>query len=134
MKFCEECGAKLADDAVFCEECGAKQAPVQKETVVEPVVQAEPVMSEQPVAPTPKLSETCTPAKREIKGWLLTLLLIICSPWVLFDIILFLPDALFWILWFVIPIVVLVLMWTKKSWKSWVKWAVTIAYILMFFI
>lgn len=23
MKFCEECGAKLEDDAVFCEECGA---------------------------------------------------------------------------------------------------------------
>lgn len=24
MKFCEECGAKLEDDAVFCEECGTR--------------------------------------------------------------------------------------------------------------
>ena len=23
MKFCEECGARLEDDAKFCEECGA---------------------------------------------------------------------------------------------------------------
>ena len=28
MKYCEECGAKLEDDAVFCEECGAKQSSV----------------------------------------------------------------------------------------------------------
>ena len=28
MKYCEECGAKLEDDAIFCEECGAKQSSV----------------------------------------------------------------------------------------------------------
>lgn len=27
MRFCEECGARLEDDAKFCEECGAEQEP-----------------------------------------------------------------------------------------------------------
>lgn len=138
MKFCEECGAKLADDAVFCEECGAKQAPAQKETVVEtvtePVVKAEPVTSEQPVAPTPKLSEICTPAKREMKGWLMIVLLIVCSPWVLFEFIWELPDFLFWVIYIAVPVAMLIATWARRSWKSWVKWAVTIAYVLMFFI
>lgn len=28
MKYCEECGATLEDDAIFCEECGTKQSSV----------------------------------------------------------------------------------------------------------
>ena len=30
MRFCEECGAKLEDDALFCEECGAKVEPLEE--------------------------------------------------------------------------------------------------------
>lgn len=38
MKFCEECGAQLEDDALFCEECGAEQEPLAVEPVQEPEV------------------------------------------------------------------------------------------------
>ena len=31
MRFCDECGAQLEDNAVFCDECGAK---VESATVV----------------------------------------------------------------------------------------------------
>ena len=30
MRFCEECGAELADDALFCEECGAKVERIEE--------------------------------------------------------------------------------------------------------
>lgn len=30
MKFCENCGTKLDDNALFCEECGTKQEPVEE--------------------------------------------------------------------------------------------------------
>ena len=33
MKYCENCGAKLEDDALFCGECGAK---VEKKTMEQP--------------------------------------------------------------------------------------------------
>lgn len=36
MKFCEECGAQLEDDAVFCEECGS---PVSQDSMQDIVVQ-----------------------------------------------------------------------------------------------
>lgn len=134
MKFCEECGAKLADDVVFCEECGAKQSPTQKETVVESVAQTEQTTSEQPVTPTPKLSDTCTPAKREIKGWLMILLLIVCSPWVLIELTLDLPDFLFGVNFLVAPVVMLIATWARRSWKTWVKWSVTIAYIIEYIV
>ena len=35
MKFCEECGAKLEDDAKFCEECGAAVEDFTEGTKVE---------------------------------------------------------------------------------------------------
>ena len=37
MKFCEECGAQLEDDAIFCEECGAQvdDTPIPAPVVVE---------------------------------------------------------------------------------------------------
>ena len=100
----------------------------------EPIVQTKPVTSEQPIAPTPKLSETCTPAKREIKGWLMTILLIICSPLVLFELIWWMPDLLFMIVYFGVQIVVLVTMWKKRTWKTWLKLMWTLAYIIMLFI
>ncbi len=42
MKYCMECGAKLADDAIFCEECGTKQAdlPQDNKRQDEPVTKA----------------------------------------------------------------------------------------------
>ena len=128
MKFCENCGTQLEDSAVFCEECGTKQ-----EVIAEPQNEPTPANIEADAQPV-KLSQTCKPAKREIAGWLMTVLLILCSPLVLFEIILFLPDFLFWFLWSVTPIAVLILMWTKRSWKTWLKAAWTIAYVIMFFI
>lgn len=39
MKFCEECGAELEDDAVFCEECGAAVESSKAEETVEQSVE-----------------------------------------------------------------------------------------------
>ena len=35
MKYCENCGAQLEDDAVFCEECGHKVEKVSQEKIVD---------------------------------------------------------------------------------------------------
>lgn len=39
MKFCEECGAELEDDAVFCEECGASIESSQADETIEQSVE-----------------------------------------------------------------------------------------------
>ena len=142
MKFCENCGTQLADDATFCEECGAKQeVPEVKETpVAQPKVDSAPAqdvinnVAAQVENMMPKLSETCTPAKREIKGWLMALLLIVCSPLILVNLIAFLPDFIFWIVFVGAQLAVLALMWKKRTWKFWIKLAVTAAYVLMYII
>ena len=139
MKFCENCGTQLADDATFCEECGTKQevtAPpvVTQKTESVPVQSVENNVAAQVENMMPKLSETCTPAKREIRGWLMGLLLIVCFPLILANLVVFLPDFLFWIALIGIDLFVLVLMWKKRSWKLWIKLAVTVAYVLMYVI
>ncbi len=66
MKFCDNCGTQLADNALFCEECGTKVEQI--EGAVAPAqenIQTDLNCVEQP----PKLSETCTPAKRQLKAW-----------------------------------------------------------------
>lgn len=142
MKFCENCGTQLADDATFCEECGTKQdvQEVKETPAAQPKVEstsAQDVLSNvatQVENMIPKLSETCTPAKREIKGWLMILLLIVCSPLILVNLIAILPDFLFWIVFVGAQLAVLALMWKKRTWKIWIKLAVTAAYVLMYII
>lgn len=128
MKFCENCGTQLEDNAVFCEECGAKREAVQQDhpEVTIPEVEAN--------AQPPKLSATCTPAKKQIAGWLLVVLLFVCSPLILFELIWWLPDLLFTIIFFGVQLVVLVTMWRKRTWKTWIKLMWTLAYIIMLFI
>lgn len=128
MKFCENCGTQLEDNAVFCEECGAKQESAQQ---AQPEVNTPEVETN---AQPPKLSATCTPAKKQIAGWLLVVLLFICSPLILFELIWWLPDFLFWIVFVGAPLVVLVTMWRKRTWKTWVKLMWTLAYVIMLFI
>ena len=128
MKFCENCGTQLEDNAVFCEECGAKQEAVQQD---QPEVTTPEVETN---AQPPKLSATCTPAKKQIAGWLLVVLLFVCSPLILFELIWWLPDFLFWIVFVGAPLVVLVTMWRKRTWKTWIKLMWTLAYIIMLFI
>lgn len=148
MKFCENCGTQLADDATFCEECGAKQEvkeatsaqPKVETTVAQPKAEATTTQSAinnvaaQVENMMPKLSETCTPAKREIKGWLMILLLVICSPLVLVNLIAFLPEFLFWILFVGAQLAVLVIMWKRCNWNLWIKIGVIVAYVLMYII
>lgn len=148
MKFCENCGTQLADDATFCEECGTKQE-VKETTTAQPKVEATVAQPKVETTATqsainnvaaqvenmmPKLSETCTPAKREIKGWLMILLLIICSPMVLANLILILPGFLFWVIYIGAQLSVLMLMWKKCNWNLWIKIAVIGVYILMYVI
>lgn len=136
MKFCENCGAKLADDAAFCEECGARQSvneiPVE-ESVMPPVEipEVNPAVMQAETA-VPKLSETCTPAKREIKGWVLTILLILFCPYFVLDLILVLPDALFWIVFAGTQLAAMILLWKKRSWNVWIKIIITGVYILSY--
>ncbi len=49
MKFCEECGAQLSDDAVFCEECGTPVEPAVPQNIAEEqtVSRSAPVTEEQ---------------------------------------------------------------------------------------
>ena len=144
MKFCENCGTQLADDATFCEECGTKQE-VKEESVsqskVESTAVPQPVIENTAAQSTinnvaaqvenmmPKLSETCSPAKREIKGWLMILLLVICSPLVLVNLIAFLPEFLFWVVFVGAQIAVLFLMWKRCNWNLWIKIGIIAAYV-----
>lgn len=128
MKFCENCGIQLEDNAVFCEECGAKQDSVEQ---TQPEVSTPEVeINTQPT----KLSATCTPAKKQIASWLLVLILIICSPVVLFELIWWLPDFIYMVLMFIIPLIALFIMWKKRTWKPWIKLGCTLAYIITYFI
>ena len=61
MKFCEECGAQLEDDAVFCEECGTQVEeleivpPIQPQNVeVVPPIQPHNVLEEKEKKAFPK--------------------------------------------------------------------------------
>ena len=129
MKFCENCGTQLADDATFCEECGAKQENPSV-SIEQPNVEVTS-QSEDTISP---LSKTCSPAKREIRGWLMALLLVICSPLVLANLILIMPDFLFWIFYIGAQIGVLVLMWKRCNWKLWIKICIVAIYVLMYVI
>lgn len=46
MKYCENCGAQLADEDVFCFNCGVRQVEVQQQ---QPLQQTIPVQSTMPV-------------------------------------------------------------------------------------
>ena len=49
MKFCENCGAQLADEDVFCFNCGSRQAEVQQQPLQQPVPAQGTVPVQQPV-------------------------------------------------------------------------------------
>ena len=118
MKFCENCGTQLDDNAVFCEECGAKQEVVQ---------QAQPEVATSEVEATvqaPKLSATCTPAKKEMKDWIVILILVLCSSLIIGT----------GFISTILQFVALVIMWRKRSWSFGVKIGVTIAYIILYLI
>lgn len=138
MKFCENCGTQLLDDATFCEECGTKQEISKNSTTQNSVNTATEIANNNVTAQVesmmPKLSETCTPAKREIRGWLMALLLVMCSPLVLVNLIAFLPEFLFWVVFVGAQLTVLALMWKKCNWHLWIKLGVIIAFVLMYII
>lgn len=135
MKFCENCGTQLADNSLFCEECGLKQE-VKENAFVQPETENVATQSviNNVVAQVdnmiPNLSEMCTPAKREIRGWFMALLLIICFPLVLVNLIAFLPEFLFWVAFIGVQLTVLAIMWKRCNWNLWVKIGVIAVYIL----
>ena len=153
MKFCENCGTKLADNVLFCEECGAKQEVVEQSTqkVVTNETFEQPVAHDEKVENTleevaeakyniarQKLSETCSPASREIKPSVLILLLVMFSPYMMillpFSIVKYINDYL----WLGMQLIVLGLMWKKCNWSLKVKLMVIgiylLPYLLIFFI
>lgn len=154
MKFCENCGAKLEDNISFCEECGAKQ-PVKeqpKQNVIasrdlEPLTEirdesnvekVEPIVNDRDNFVRPKLSEACTPASREIKSWVMILLLILFSPYMMMvlpvSIVRHISDTVL----FAMHLFALGIMWKKCNWSIVIKLVVIgiylLPYMLMFFI
>ena len=63
-KFCSNCGAELADDAVFCLSCGIVQPTAAPQPVVRPVPQAAPAVQPQP-AVQPAQPEAAPAKKRK---------------------------------------------------------------------
>lgn len=53
MKYCEECGAALEDNAEYCEECGAKQSVGQE---AKPMPQKESILEEKTAVPKDRKS------------------------------------------------------------------------------
>lgn len=131
MKFCDNCGTQLEDSALFCEECGTKFEQIGATAV--PVQNNEQANLNNPNQPQ-KLSEICTPAKRQLKDWVVVVLLILFSPLVFINLILWLPDFLFWVLYIGSQIAMLGYTWLSRKWPVWVKVAIVVAYIICYII
>lgn len=131
MKFCDNCGTQLADDALFCDECGTKfeQIGSMNNSGQQPETD-----DNSHVDQPQKLSEICTPAKRQLKDWVVIALLVLFSPLVFINLILWLPDFLFWILYIGSQIVMLGYMWLSRKWPTWLKIAIVVAYIICYII
>ena len=132
MKFCENCGAQLEDDAVFCEECGTKQ--VSPVAIDESTVR-EYAMDENTTHNTFKdngVSGVC--GKKGLKDWVVIALLVIFSPLILIELLLWLPGVLFWVLYLGLQIVIITYMWRTRKWSTWIKVGVLAAYVLSYFI
>lgn len=122
MKYCENCGMQLEDNAVFCEECGTKQGESQGSINVVANEEKEPVAIAMPQGEV---------AKKQ-KNWLVILMLILCSPLVAMFLLMWLPEFLFWIIYIAVQLFALVYMWKMKAWKTWMKIAITAAYLLCY--
>lgn len=129
MKFCENCGAQLADDAVFCGECGTKQSATISSTLSNSEMnphedQTVESSTDEQNRPQPALSSMTTPAKREPKIWVVVLaILATIGFW----------GAEIMVLAIIAAICSLVLIWLKKSWKTWLKvlLSVIVVFILL---
>ena len=129
MKFCENCGAQLEDNAVFCEECGTKQ---------EAMTQHQTDVSNNTAEQEQVQNNYISSKEAKNKAWLPIVLLIVFSPVILMlimsAIFWWLPEFIFWIIYIGLQLIALAIMWKKCMWKSWVKIAVVAAYILMYLI
>ena len=123
MKFCKKCGYKLDDNTSFCEECGSKQ------DVSSAVMKCQNVNGTKE-----KLSNYCTPAKREIEDWALILLLVIGSPYIAEKIAVCFPLVIEAILYFGLPALAIGTMWKSSNWKLFTKRIVIGVYVLMYFL
>ena len=64
MKFCENCGAQLADEDVFCFNCGSRQAEVQQQ---QPLQQSVPAQGTVPVQ-QPVYAQGTNPMQQPVKN------------------------------------------------------------------
>lgn len=132
MKFCENCGIQLEDDAVFCEECGAKQENLadSQSSVSNNNVE---LVHEQD-----QINMNVTKNTVNHKVFLSIFLLVVFSPIVLIFIMslffMWLPEVLFWIIFIGLQLLALFNMWRNCSWKIWIKFLVVIIYFLMYLI
>ena len=129
MKFCGNCGKQLEDGSIFCGECGAKQE----------IFGAEKIAHDDLILPD--TSDTATPKvamRFEITDWLVVVLLIIAYPLILLelilDLLLIIPNILWWILFVGFQALALCLMWSRKKWNIWAKTMITVLYVLAYFV
>lgn len=129
MKFCENCGAQLDDSAKFCENCGTaiddNLAGLNENISQNPVAFTTNVAN---VDEKKKLSETVTPAKKEIKTSILVVLMILANP------IMLAVYGLPGILGAIVTAGIVFLIWKKHSWKNGLKVVLTVVFVLFGFI
>ena len=135
MKFCENCGAKLADDVVFCEECGTKQVEIEeiKNINLQEIVEEPSVAVVKQAGTESKVSGKPVAVDKQQGGLKLISALVIAFPPILEEVVDIFPD--FWgvVLGIVFMIAVLTWMWTKSGWNQGIKIAIVVAYMLTCF-
>lgn len=134
MRYCGECGAQLKDDDLFCGECGARQ-----ETIVfagGPAVETHQEESNSVI--TANSVQKNVVEIEKIPGWAVIVALILCSPlslaFLTVDLLLILPEVVWWVIYFGLQIVALAVMCCKKSWNLWIKVIVVALYVLSYII
>lgn len=131
MSFCGNCGAQLQNEDLFCGRCGMRLCPEQNELDLDSFDQNEKttiaVSTQEKIKGIP-----------EIKGWVVAIVVVLCSPLcsaiLVGNLLYILPEFLMWLIFFGMQIVAIFLLWSKKNWKIWIKALITTIYVLLYFI
>lgn len=131
MSFCGNCGAQLQNEDLFCGRCGMRLCPEQNELDLDSFDQNEKttiaVSTQEKIKGIP-----------EIKGWVVAIVVVLCSPLcsaiLVGNLLYILPEFLMWLIFFGMQIVAMFLLWSKKNWKIWIKALITTIYVLLYFI
>lgn len=138
MKYCGECGTQLEDNDVFCEECGARQDTIVSAQLEYRNDTDDVVVPAQEIGTANVVRDMESTLGKTLPGWVVLTTLILCSPLILafwaVELFFFLPEVLFWGVFFGLQVVALAMMFSKKRWPMWVKVIVLVLYVLSYVI